>query len=184
MKILVTGGAGYIGSVLVPSLLNDSHEVTVVDSFMYGQASLLDCCVDKKLHIIRGDARDNRLVSKLVAKADAVIPLACLTGAPLCERDPQTAKSVNYDAVRMIAEQLSPRQMLIFPSTNSGYGVGEADNFCTEETPLRPISTYGRLKVELEAYLLDLGNCVTFRFATLFGTSPRMRLDLLVNGSL
>lgn len=181
MKILVTGGAGYIGSVLVPSLLNDAHEVTVVDSFMYGQASLLDCCVDPKLNIIRGDARDSRLISKLVATADAIIPLACLTGAPLCERDPLTARSVNYDAVRMVAEQLSAQQMLIFPSTNSGYGVGETDNYCTEETPLRPISIYGRLKVELEAYLLDRGNCVTFRFATLFGTSPRMRLDLLVN---
>src|SRR5262245_25148486 len=181
MKVLVTGGAGYIGSVLVPSLLNDSHEVTVVDSFMYGQTSLLDCCVHEKLHIIRGDARDSRLISKLVAKADAVIPLACLTGAPLCEKDPLTAKSLNYDAVRMIAEQLSSGQMLIFPSTNSGYGVGESNNYCTEETPLRPISTYGRLKVELEKYLLDRGNCVTFRFATLFGISPRMRLDLLVN---
>jgi nucleoside-diphosphate-sugar epimerase len=181
MKILVTGGAGYIGSVLVPHLLNDAHEVTVVDSFIYGQTSLLDCCVNPKLQIVRGDARDSRLMSRLIGEADAVLPLACLTGAPLCERDPLTAKSVNYDAVRMIAEQLSPRQMLIFPSTNSGYGVGESDNYCTEETPLRPISTYGRLKVDLEKYLLDRGNCVTFRFATLFGTSPRMRLDLLVN---
>jgi nucleoside-diphosphate-sugar epimerase len=148
---------------------------------MYGQNSLLDCCVNPRLHIVRADARDRRLMSELIAAADAILPLACLTGAPLCERDPLTAKSVNYDAVRMIAEQLSPRQMLIFPSTNSGYGVGESDNYCTEDTPLRPISTYGRLKVELEKYLLDRGNCVTFRFATLFGTSPRMRLDLLVN---
>jgi nucleoside-diphosphate-sugar epimerase len=181
MKILVTGGAGYIGSVLVPSLLNDGHEVTVVDSFMYGQTSLLDCCVEPLLTIVRGDVRDNALMSKLVAKADAVLPLACLTGAPLCDKDPSTACAVNRDAVRTIADQLSPRQMLVFPSTNSGYGVGAADIHCDEETPLRPISLYGRLKVELESYLLDRGNCVTFRFATLFGTSPRMRLDLLVN---
>ena len=181
MKILITGGAGYIGSVLVPSLLSDGHEVVVVDSFMYGQTSLLDCCVDPKLTIVRGDVRDSRLMSELVAKADAVLPLACLTGAAVCDKDPWMAKGVNHDAVRMIAEQISPRQMLVFPSTNSGYGIGEANIHCDEATPLRPISLYGRLKVELEAYLLDRGNCVTIRFATLFGASPRMRLDLLVN---
>jgi nucleoside-diphosphate-sugar epimerase len=181
MRILVTGGAGYIGSVLVPSLLGDGHEVIVVDSFMYGQASLLDCCVDPKLRIIRGDVRDERLVSELLPKVDAIFPLACLTGAPLCDKDPRMAEAVNHDAVKMIADRLSSQQILVFPSTNSGYGVGEAHIHCDEETPLRPISLYGRLKVELEKYLLDRANCVTFRFATLFGTSPRMRLDLLVN---
>ena len=181
MKILVTGGAGYIGSVLVPRLLGDGHEVIVVDSFMYGQASLLDCCVDTKLQIIRGDVRDARLISELLSKVDAIFPLACLTGAPLCDKDPRMAEAVNHDAVKMIAERLASQQMLIFPSTNSGYGVGEANIHCDEETPLRPVSLYGRLKVELEKYLLDRGDCVTFRFATLFGTSPRMRLDLLVN---
>jgi nucleoside-diphosphate-sugar epimerase len=181
MRILVTGGAGYIGSVLVPALLEDGHEVTVVDSFMYGQTSLLDCCVHASLRVIRGDVRDVRLMPKLVAKNDAVLPLACLTGAPLCDKDPWTAQAVNHDAVRDIAERLSREQILIFPSTNSGYGLGEESIECTEETPLRPISHYGRLKVELEKFLLDRGNCVTFRFATLFGTSPRMRLDLLVN---
>jgi nucleoside-diphosphate-sugar epimerase len=181
MRILVTGGAGYIGSVLIPSLLSDGHEVTVIDSFMYGQASLLDCCVDPKLRIIRGDVRDERLISELLPTVDAIFPLACLTGAPLCDKDPQMAKAVNHDAVKTIAERLSSQQILIFPSTNSGYGVGEANIYCDEDTPLRPISLYGRLKVELEKYLLDRGDCVTFRFATLFGTSPRMRLDLLVN---
>jgi nucleoside-diphosphate-sugar epimerase len=181
MKILVTGGAGYIGSVLVPRLLGDGHEVIVVDSFMYRQASLLDCCVDPKLQIIRGDVRDERLISELLPKVDAIFPLACLTGAPLCSKDPRMAEAVNHDAVKTIAERLSSQQILIFPSTNSGYGVGEANLYCDEDSPLRPISLYGRLKVELEKYLLDRGDCVTFRFATLFGTSPRMRLDLLVN---
>ena len=181
MRILVTGGAGYIGSVLVPRLLADGHEVTVVDSMMYGQSSLLDCCSEKELSIVRGDARDPVVMKSLVAGADAVFPLACLTGAPLCDRDPAMARGVNFEAVRWLAEQLSPNQRLIFPSTNSGYGVGDAGVHCTEDSPLRPVSLYGRLKVELESFLLDRGNCVTFRFATLFGASPRMRLDLLVN---
>jgi nucleoside-diphosphate-sugar epimerase len=170
LKILVTGGAGYIGSVLVPRLLEEGHDVTVVDSFLYGQTSLLDCCVQPRLTIVRGDARDSRLMSALISKADAVLPLACLTGAPICDKDPWAAKTLNDEAVRMIADRLSTRQMLIFPSTNSGYGVGAGNIHCDEDTPLNPISLY----------LLDKG-FVTFRFATLFGTSPRMRLDLLVN---
>jgi nucleoside-diphosphate-sugar epimerase len=181
LRILVTGGAGYIGSVLVPLLLAEGHQVTVLDNFMYDQTSLLDCCAHKRLAVRRGDVRDTRILEELVPKADAVLPLACLTGAPICARDPEAAKAVNHDAVRTIALLMSPEQRLIFPSTNSGYGVGEADIRCDEETPLRPVSLYGRLKVDLEAFLLDRGRCVTFRFATLFGVSPRMRLDLLVN---
>ena len=181
MNILVTGGAGYVGSVLVPLLLSKGHTVTVLDNLMYKQASLLDCCIDRKLTLLRGDVRDERLLSDLVKKADAVLPLACLTGAPICTRDPEGAKAINFEAIKNIAKLLSPRQMIVFPSTNSGYGVGQSDIYCTEETPLRPVSIYGRLKVEVESLLLDNGNCVTFRFATLFGVSPRMRLDLLVN---
>ncbi len=172
MRILVTGGAGYIGSVLVPMLLADGHQVTVLDSFMYGQAPLLDCCNDEKLTVIRGDVRDRRILSELVPKADAILPLACLVGAPLCAKDPQAATAVNFDAIKYIEELRSPQQMLIFPSTNSGYGIGEAGISCDESTPLRPISLYGRLKVELESLLLDK-DCVTFRFATLFGIAPR-----------
>lgn len=181
MRILVTGGAGYIGSVLVPLLLSEGHSVTVLDNFMYGQTSLLDCCFDRKLTIVRGDVRDTRTLAELVRRADAVLPLACLTGAPSCAREPETAKAVNHDAVRAIAELMSPSQLMVFPSTNSGYGIGQADIYCDEETPLRPISLYGRLKVDIEAFLLDRGRFPTFRFATLFGVSPRMRLDLLVN---
>jgi nucleoside-diphosphate-sugar epimerase len=181
MNILVTGGAGYIGSIIVPALLAEGHDVTVLDSFMYQQASLLDCCHDKKLTIIRGDVRDNTLLSKLVPTADAIFPLACLVGAPICDRDPEAAKAVNFDAVKNIADLMSPKQLMIFPCTNSGYGIGQADIYCDEDTPLKPISVYGRLKVQIESLLLNNCNCVTFRLATLFGTSPRMRLDLLVN---
>jgi nucleoside-diphosphate-sugar epimerase len=181
VKILVTGGAGYIGSVLVPMLLTDGHEVTVLDNFMYGQTSLLDCCWNKNLTVIRGDVRDRRALVQLAGKADAIFTLACLVGAPSCARDPETAKAVNFEAIKAILGTMSAQQRLIFPSTNSGYGVGEANLYCDENTPLRPISLYGQLKVDLESILLDQGNCVTFRFATLFGISPRMRLDLLVN---
>jgi len=181
VDILVTGGAGYLGSILVPHLLGDGHKVTVLDNFMYQQTSLLDCCFDNRLTVIRGDVRDDRVLADLVPRADAILPLACLTCAPLCMRDPHTAKAVNYGAVKNIAELMSPQQLLIFPSTNSGYGIGQPDIYCDEDTPLRPISLYGRLKVDVESRLLDKGHCVTFRFATLFGISPRMRLDLLVN---
>jgi nucleoside-diphosphate-sugar epimerase len=181
VKILVTGGAGYIGSVLTPQLLAQGHEVTVVDSFMYGQSSLLDSCHHRALTIRRGDVRDTALLGELLKSADAVFPLACLTGAPLCEREPLQAKSVNLDAVRWIAEHKSPRQKVIFPTTNSGYGVGQNGVHCTEESPLNPISTYGRLKVEAEKAVLGAGSAISLRLATAFGVSPRMRLDLLVN---
>jgi nucleoside-diphosphate-sugar epimerase len=181
MRILVTGGAGYIGSVMVPRLLGAGHQVTVLDNFTYNQTSLLDVCHDPNLTIVRGDVRDERLVRGLLAGADAVFPLACLVGAPLCAKDPVGAQTINHDAVKMILDLRSPEQIIIFPTTNSGYGVGEAGKECTEETPLRPISLYGRLKVEIEQRLLDADNTITLRLATAFGISPRMRLDLLVN---
>jgi nucleoside-diphosphate-sugar epimerase len=180
-KILVTGGAGYIGSILVPHLLRRGDQVIVIDNFMYQQTSLLDCCYDRNLTIIRGDARNRDLVSEQLKKVDVIFPLACLTGAPLCSNDPIGAKTTNFDAVQMILDLRSKDQILIFPTTNSGYGFGEKGNYCTEETPLRPISLYGKLKVEIEKLILDLGNSITMRLATVFGMSPRMRLDLLVN---
>ncbi len=181
MKILVTGGAGYIGSVMVPALLQRGHEVLVVDAFMFNQSSLLDCCHDEKLSIIRGDARDKELISKCLKRVDAIFPLAALVGAPACARDPVAARSTNLDAIRMLLDQRSRDQIIIFPNTNSGYGIGEKGIQCTEETPLRPVSLYGRLKVEAEKSLLDAGNAIALRLATVFGISPRMRLDLLVN---
>ena len=181
MKILVTGGAGYIGSILVSELLKKNHEVIVIDNFIYNQTSLLDCCYNKNLTIIRGDVRNRNIISKHLRNVDAIFPLACMTGAPLCEKDTVAAKTVNFDAVKMILELRSKDQVIIFPTTNSGYGIGEKGIYCTEETPLKPISLYGRLKVEIEKVLLDAGNCITLRLATVFGISPRMRLDLLVN---
>jgi len=180
-RILITGGAGYIGSVMVPILLNQGFEVIVIDNFIYNQVSLLDCCFHKNLTIIRGDARDENLLQEQIQKVDIIIPLACLVGAPLCERDPINAKSTNVGAIKAILKFRSKQQKIIFPTTNSGYGIGQEGIYCTEETPLNPISYYGRLKVEAEKNILNSGNCITLRLATVFGVSPRMRLDLLVN---
>src|SRR3990172_4293842 len=154
MKILVTGAAGYIGAVLVPTLLKQGYEVTAVDNFMYNQSALLDCCYDDKLTIVRGDARDKNVISKCLKDADVIIPLACFTGAPLCDRDPFGARTTNLDAVKMMLELRSKNQIVIYPTTNSGYGIGEEGIYCTEETPLRPVSLYGRLKVDAERIIL------------------------------
>ena len=179
-RILVTGGAGYLGSILVPALLARGSSVTVVDSFMYGQTPLLDCCADEKLSIVRGDVRDERLMLPLLKKADVILPLACLVGAPLCAQKPAEARAINLDAILLLLKNASKSQRFISPTTNSGYGVGQAGVFCTEETPMNPISLYGVLKVELEKALLDAG-AISLRLATVCGVSPRMRLDLLVN---
>lgn len=180
-KVLITGGAGYIGSVLTPILLQKGYEVCVIDNLMFNQISLLPCFYNKNFTFINGDAMDENLIKREVVKSDIIIPLAALVGAPLCKRNPKLAKMVNYEAIKMISDFASPSQIFIYPNTNSGYGIGEKDAMCTEESPLRPILEYGIDKVYAEQYLLDKGNCVTFRLATVFGISPRMRLDLLVN---
>lgn len=180
-NILVTGGAGYLGSIMVPALLEAGHRVVVLDNFLFRQTSLAHVCAHPSFDMVRGDARNPEVLKPLVAKADAVIPLAALVGAPLCDADTAAAAGTNRDAVLTLLKLLSPSQRVLMPVTNSGYGVGESGKFCTEETPLRPISLYGRTKVEAETATLDRGEAISFRLATVFGMAPRMRVDLLVN---
>jgi len=179
--ILILGGAGYIGSILVPSLLRKGFAVTVVDSLIFNQNALLDCCAHPNFEFVMGDICDHDLVNRLISEFDIVIPLAAIVGAPACKRNPSLSRLVNYDAHMNIVRNISSQQKVLFPTTNSGYGVGDKNDYCTEETPLRPISEYGRNKVEIEKAFLDKGNAITFRLATVFGMSPRMRTDLLVN---
>ncbi len=180
-QILITGGAGYIGSMLVPYLLKEGHAVHVLESFTFGQSSLAECCADPNFHVTRGDCRDKSTMTRLMREADYIIPLAAVVGAPACNNDATAAVSINLDAIKLILSLRSPQQRILLPNTNSGYGIGDKGVFCTEESPLRPISLYGRTKVQAEAAVLEAGNAITFRLATVFGMSSRMRLDLLVN---
>ena len=181
MKILVTGGAGYLGSTMVPELLAAGHEVTVLDNFMFRQGSLNHVCHHPKFSVVKGDIRIESILLPLLKKADAVIPLAALVGAPLCNQDPVGATTTNRDAILMMLKHLSRSQRVLMPTTNSAYGTGDRNNFCTEESPLRPISRYAIEKVEIEKHLMEHPDAISFRLATVFGMSPRMRIDLLVN---
>lgn len=181
MRVLVTGGAGYIGSMLVPALLARGCHVTVVDTFAAGDTFLASSCIDPNFEPVRGDSRDMRVMEPLMQQAEVLIPLAALVGAPLCARDEIGATTLNRDAVVDLVKRASRQQLILYPTTNSGYGVGEGNAYCTEETPLRPVSLYGRTKVEAEEAVLSHASAVTFRLATVFGMAPRMRLDLLVN---
>lgn len=180
-KILITGGAGYIGSVLTPFLLEEGFHVSVLDNLSYNQATLLTCCRDKNFKFIRGDVTDYTLMKKLLPHFDIIIPLAAIVGAPACSLKPDLAQRVNFDAIKFIYENTKDNQKILFPNTNSGYGIGQKDKFCTEESALKPVSLYGKLKVEAEKLLLSSKRAIAFRLATVFGLSPRMRLDLLVN---
>ena len=180
-NILVTGGAGYLGSMIIPELLSLGHKVTVLDNFMFKQNPLAHVCANPEFDVIRGDARDESLIKGAIKDVDVVIPLAALVGAPLCNNDLLGTTSINRDAVIMLTKLLSKDQRILMPITNSGYGIGEKGKFCTEESPLNPISLYGTTKVEAEAAVLERGNAISFRLATVFGMAPRFRLDLLVN---
>ena len=179
--VVVTGAAGYLGSVLCEHLLAAGYRVTAADRLIYRQRSLFHLCANPQFDFVVGDARDEQLMRRLIKAADVLIPLAAIVGAPACDRDPWLARSVNLEAIRLVARLRSNDQLIVYPTTNSGYGTKSGDVFCTEDTPLEPISLYGQTKTEAEAEILERTNTVTLRLATVFGMSPRMRLDLLVN---
>ena len=180
-QILVTGGAGYLGSTMVPELLAAGHRVTVLDNFMYDQNSLAHVCNHSGFEVMRGDVRNESAVLPLLRKADIIIPLAAYVGAPLCARDPVGASTTNHDAIVTMLKHVSKHQRILMPTTNSAYGTGDVNNFCTEESPLKPMSLYAIEKVKVEKELMQHPNATSFRLATVFGMSPRMRIDLLVN---
>jgi len=179
--VLITGGAGYIGSILTEHLLRRGDKVTAVDTLMYGDHCLFQFCENPNYEFVRGDARDERIMKDLVPRADVIIPLAAIVGAPACAADPYLAKTINFDSVMLANRLRSVSQLVIYPNTNSGYGTKTGEAFCTEDSPLEPISVYGRTKVDAEMALLGSENSITFRLATVFGASSRMRVDLLVN---
>jgi nucleoside-diphosphate-sugar epimerase len=181
LNILVTGGAGYLGSIMVPDLLAAGHKVTVLDNFIYSKTSLNHVCFHPNFSVVKGDIRLEDILLPLLKNADVVIPLAALVGAPICNQDPIGATTVNHNAIMLMLKYLSKEQIVLMPTTNSAYGSGDKNNFCTEESPLNPISKYAIDKVEIEKELMQHPNAISFRLATVFGMSPRMRIDLLVN---
>lgn len=213
LKILITGGAGYLGNILVERLLlnnllmsngtnelvvngygildeprfhiNEKLKITVLDNLLFKQTNLTEYCYRDDFGFIYGDVRNNELMKKLINSHDIIIPLAAIVGMPACNKSPNETKQINQEVIEFIAKESSSSHRIIFPTTNSGYGLGTSNDlglmYCTEETELNPISLYGVTKVNAEKVLLDKGNAVTLRLATAFGISPRMRLDILVN---
>lgn len=181
--VLVTGGLGYIGSIACEHFLAAGYRVTALDNLMYGtpEQGLYHLCSNERFDFVRGDVRDEAVMRAAVSSADVVVHLAAIVGAPACQKDPQLATGVNLEAVRLLDRLRSPGQLVLYPNTNSGYGATSGQSYCTEESPLRPISLYGQTKCEGERVLLSRGNAIALRLATVFGMSPRMRLDLLVN---
>jgi nucleoside-diphosphate-sugar epimerase len=182
MKVLITGGAGYLGSVITQSLLERGYNVVVIDNLMFNQLSLLQHSSNKNFSFVYGDVRNTVLLKKLVDECDVIIPLAAIVGFPACDQQPNTAYEVNFQQIKNIVDWIkNTNKKIIYPNTNSGYGVGDDNTFCDEKSPLNPISLYGKTKVDAEKYILDSGNGICFRLATVFGVSPRMRIDLLIN---
>jgi len=181
LNILITGAAGYIGSVLTPILLQKGYNVTVIDNLSFNQTSLLNCFAFSNFRFIKADVTDFNFMKTELSKYDVIIPLAAIVGAPACKNNPQLSSLVNYDAIKFIIDNTTETQKILYPNTNSGYGIGEKNCFCDETSPLNPISLYGKLKVMAEEKILSSKKGISFRLATVFGISPRMRLDLLVN---
>ena len=181
-KVLITGGAGYIGSMLSTELLKDGHEVTIIDLMKYDKGSLNHLYFHKNFKLINKDIRNLKVMKKLVANHEFIIPLAALVGAQLCEKYKKEAIDINYKAIKSLAKMMTARNKIIYLTTNSGYGIGEKNKYCDENSPLKPISLYGRTKCDSEEEILsNLKNYICFRLATVFGFSYRMRSDLLVN---
>jgi len=180
MKILITGGAGYLGSVIVEKLLNVGYDVTVLDKLLFNQTSLLQYTAYPRFKFIYGDVRNEKLLENLCKEADIIIPLAAIVGFPACASDPKLAKEINFNQIFNIV-RFGKGKKILYPNTNSGYGIGEGQTECTEESPLNPISVYGQTKCDAENFLKTSTDAIIFRLATVFGVSPRMRTDLLVN---
>ena len=180
-KILITGGAGYIGSMLCTKLINFGHQVTVIDILEYDTRSISHLYLKKNFIFFKKDVRDKKFLKSIIKKFDFVIPLAGLVGAPLCEKRKKDAKEINLEAVKDLVKLLSKKQKIIFTNSNSGYGIGSKQKFCDENSPLNPISLYGRTKVDAEKIVMNFPNSISFRLATVFGYSYRMRTDLLLN---
>ena len=182
MKVLITGAAGYLGSVITETLLNNDYKVIGLDNLSFNQLSLLPHTSNPNFRFVYGDVQDQTLLKSLVDESDIIIPLAAIVGFPACDANPKLAEEINFGQIKNIVDWIKGTdKKILFPNTNSGYGVGEDGVYCTEESPLNPISIYGKTKVDAEKYILDNTDGICFRLATVFGVSPRMRTDLLVN---
>ena len=180
-KILITGAAGYIGSYLATKLVLQGHKVTAIDKFMFEKNALSHLLLFDNFKIVHGDVRNKKMIKEYLRQNEFIIPLAALVGAPLCKKFPKMTKEVNFDSIKYMISNLKKDQKIIYPNTNSGYGIGEKNAYCDEKSPLNPISLYGKTKVDCEKIILNFNNSIVFRLATVFGSSYRMRTDLLVN---